>query len=134
MAHRAHRRFRRELGGFSLLEVLVAFVLLALVLGALLRVFGQGLNSAAVAEEYAQAALLAESKLATLGAITALQPGVQAGTFDPRFRWEAKISTHEQNVATGLPATLLQIELTVRWPSGARERQLTLTTLRLVGG
>lgn len=132
MVDRARYRLRSRIDGFSLLEVLVAFVLLALVLGALLRVFGQGLAHAAIAEEYAKAALLAESHLASVGRQETLQPGIRRGTFDDRFRWEMQLVPHEEDVASNVPATLLRIDLTVFWPSGSRQRQLTLTTLRLM--
>ncbi len=132
MVDRARGRFRSRVAGFSLLEVLVAFVLLALVLGALLRVFGQGLAHAAIAEEYARAALLAESHLASLGQQEPLLPGTWRGNFDDRFRWELYLLPHEEDTASPIPAALLRAELTVFWSSGSRQRQLTLTTLRLV--
>ena len=49
--------------GFSLLEVLVAFVILALVGTALFQLFGGALNNASAADEYSRAALFAESRL-----------------------------------------------------------------------
>ena len=47
--------------GFSLLEVLVAFVILALVATALFRLFSGALANASAAEEYSRAVLVAES-------------------------------------------------------------------------
>ena len=58
---------RRACVGFSLLEILVAFVIMALALGVLMRVFSGPLNSTAVADHYAEARLNAESKLASIG-------------------------------------------------------------------
>ena len=61
---RTHLRAR----GFSLLEVLVAFVILSLVATALFRLFGGALNNASAADDYSRAALLAESVLAETAA------------------------------------------------------------------
>ena len=47
--------------GFSLLEVLVAFVILALVATALFRLFSGALQNASAAEEWSRAVLVAES-------------------------------------------------------------------------
>jgi prepilin-type N-terminal cleavage/methylation domain-containing protein len=49
--------------GFSLLEVLVAFVILSLVATALFRLFSGALNNASASEDYSRAVLVAESAL-----------------------------------------------------------------------
>ena len=53
---------RSRTRGFSLLEVLVAFVILALVATALFRLFSGALNNASAAEEWSRALLVAESR------------------------------------------------------------------------
>ena len=50
--------------GFSMLEVLVAFVILALVGTALFRLFSGALTTSAAAEDYSRAVLVADSVLA----------------------------------------------------------------------
>ena len=57
----------RRARGFSLLEVLVAFVILAAVATALFRLFSGALANASAADEYSRAMLVAESALAGLG-------------------------------------------------------------------
>ena len=52
--------------GFSLLEVLAAFVILALVGTALFRLFSGALGNATLADEYSGATLYAESRLAAV--------------------------------------------------------------------
>ena len=49
--------------GFSLLEVLVAFVILALVATAIFRLIGGALGNAGVAEDVSRAVLVAQSRL-----------------------------------------------------------------------
>ena len=53
--------------GFTLLEVLIAFAVLAVMLVPILQIFGGGLGVTQTARGYAEAALLARSKLAELG-------------------------------------------------------------------
>ena len=50
--------------GFSLLEVLVAFVILSLVATALFRLFSGALQNVSAADDYSRAVLVAESALA----------------------------------------------------------------------
>jgi len=51
--------------GYSLIEVLVAFTILALTLTVLFRIFSGGLRNVDAAADYAMAVLVAEGKLGT---------------------------------------------------------------------
>ena len=53
--------------GFTLLEVLVAFAVLAVMIVPILQVFGGGLGTTETARAYTTATLLARSKLAEVG-------------------------------------------------------------------
>ena len=63
-AHEGNRITRTAQGGFSLLEVLVAFIILALVATALFRLFGGALGNASAADDWTRAMLVAQSRLA----------------------------------------------------------------------
>jgi general secretion pathway protein I len=71
---------RGRAGGFSLIEVLAAFVILALVGTALFRIFAGALGNASLSDEYSRATLFAESRLASPGVETPLREGKQQGT------------------------------------------------------
>jgi general secretion pathway protein I len=58
--------------GFSLLEVLVAFVILSLVATALFRLFSGALVNASAADDYTHAVLVAESALTEAAAAVPL--------------------------------------------------------------
>ncbi len=127
--------------GFTLIEVMVAFVLLALVLGVLLQVFTGGLRSARVSEAYTMATLLAESKLAAVGIEEPLTAGETAGRFDDRFRWRLDVRpyepAHSEGPAEGDDAPVqaaleaYEVVVTVSWDGVNEERSVSLTTLRL---
>ncbi|HKW81860.1 MAG TPA: prepilin-type N-terminal cleavage/methylation domain-containing protein [Casimicrobiaceae bacterium] len=127
--------------GFSLLEVLAAFVILALVGTALFRVFSGALGNASLSDEYSRATLYGESRLALQGVETPLKEGVQQGTSDDgKYAWTAKVepyrpagSTPDLDAAAALmPVQLWRIAVTVSWPGPAgNDRSIALSTVRL---
>ena len=64
--------------GFSLLEVLVAFVIVALVVTALFRLFGGALGNASAADEWTRALLVAQSRLALAASVEPLREATDA--------------------------------------------------------
>ena len=85
--------------GFSLLEVLVAFVILALILSVLMQIFSGGLRNASRADEYQQAVLLGQSKLASVGIETPLEVSESNGEFDAVYRWHVSIRPYLETPA-----------------------------------
>ena len=75
-------RARPARSGFTLLEVVVAVAILALTLGAVMRVFGASLRGLAAAERHTVATLHAQSKLAEIGIEEALAAGDASGAFE----------------------------------------------------
>ncbi len=122
--------------GLSLLEVLVAFSILALTLGVLLRIFGSGLRSAALAGAYSQAVLQAETLLSRSGIEAPLEVGEQHGRFNNRYHWRRIIRPYR------LPVTEEETELLrlipyeviveVFWQETGKRHSVALTSLRLV--
>jgi general secretion pathway protein I len=124
--------------GFSLLEVLVAFVVLALVAVAAFRLLSGALGNVGAAEEYTRAVLVAESALAEATAPIATA-GTRSGEGeDGRVRWVVVITPEEETLSPGEPAALpmtptrvYKVVATVTFPGAVGERSLALTTYRL---
>jgi general secretion pathway protein I len=123
--------------GFSLLEILIAFSILALSLGILLKIFSAGVNTAVVAEDYTAAVQIAESLMAKTGVETALQEGQDSGVENEKYNWQVDVSPfvfNPDNVdATTTTAVLFKVRVIVSWGNGnANDRQIELTTLKLI--
>lgn len=128
------RRLDNRTQGFTLLEVLVAFTLLALVLGAVLQIFSGGMRTAERARNHAVGVLLAESKLAGIGIEDPLVEGERVGTFDNGFRWHASVDRYQEQDGGKTEEERIvpyRLVLTVAWGSGRSGGSVTLTTLRL---
>ena len=120
--------------GFSLLEVLVAFLILSLSLAVILQIFSTGLRSAALSGDYLRASALAESKLVQIGRNHVLEEGVHEGSFDERFSWQIIVRLADWWEDAGgerLRVRPFEVKVIVSWEELYRTRALSLTTLRL---
>ena len=128
---------RRGQTGFSLLEVLVAFAILAVSLGVLIQIFSRASIATVVASQYSRAAALAESRLAAVGTAIPLEPGALSGDPEDGISWELAIAPVELRPEEGLGASLqptvapYRVTVVVLWEDAGRVRRLTLSTLRL---
>jgi len=124
-------RLRRQ-RGFTLLEILVAFVVLALVGGALLQLFQGGLRNLTSGEGYSRAALLADSTLSRLRAEAVLDPGTRRGELEPGYRYSLTLSPYQED---GLAQDgLLQADLEIAWGDVDAPHSYRLRTLLLPPG
>lgn len=105
--------------GFSLLEILIAFSILALSLGILLKIFTAGVNTAGVAEDYTAAVQIAESLMAKTGTETPLQPGETDGLDNEKYYWQVAVSPFQfvaENLdVSAMPVELFKVKVTVSW-------------------
>jgi general secretion pathway protein I len=122
--------------GFSLLEILIAFSILALSLGILLKIFSGGLNNAIVAENYTVAVQIAESLAAKTGSDIQLKALQDSGDVNKKYHWQLTISPYtvsgEKLDSSKIPIELYKINVTVEWDDGTEDgRIVELHTLKL---
>ena len=87
--------------GYTLLEVLVAFTLLAIGLGVLLAILSGGVRSIGRSTQSTQATLYARGLLDSLGADRRLRPGRSQGDFEQgRYRWTLDIERFQPPLPT----------------------------------
>ncbi len=123
--------------GFSLLEILVAFAIMAVSLTIILRIFGSGINSAVVSEDYTMAVQIAESLMARTGIETPLEVGEFSGTEGDKYHWTVSVNPLPALVASqpdqgGDALALMAINVFVSWGDGQdKNRILELESQRL---
>jgi len=124
--------------GYSLIEVIVAFGVLALALTLLLGTLSGGVRQIRESADAGRAALHAQSLLAALGVDVPLQPGRSRGEFERgRYRWELDIAAYVDPASPALAADahglrLLELRLDVSWGEGGERQRWQVRTLRLV--
>jgi len=125
--------YRISQQGFTLIEVLVAFVLLSLTLAVILQIFSGGLRNIGATEDYTRAMVLAEAKLAQLGSEIALETGETGGENDI-FNWRLYVAPYQgesvEIEGAESAVQLYDITLNVQWRQGSRRPQISFRTLR----
>ena len=129
---------RAAAGGFTLIEIIIAFGVLALGLTLLLGTLSGASRQLRQAGDAGQAALHAQSLLDER-ADALLQPGRTEGTFEAgRYRWQLVVAPwRDPQRGGGAPANpfaarLLHVQLDVQWGEAGPQQQLHLRSLRLV--
>ena len=126
--------------GFTLIEVVVAFALLALALTLLLASLSGAARQVRIASDSSRATLHAQSLLAQVGVGETLRPGRRQGNFEGgRYRWVLDIAPYVDPVkrtsTPGNPSAtrLLWLKLSIAWGDKPGQ-QLQWQTLRLAPG
>ncbi len=148
---RASRRFAAaRQRGFTLLEVLLAFALLAGASVLLLSILSNGLRDVADAERHGEAALHARSLMDNFGRMERLRPGGRNGSLDDgRYRWALEVQRVQDPLPAPLPTpgeatsgpgadgivdagepVLYRLDLTLQWGDGGPKQTFRTSTLR----
>jgi len=124
--------------GFTLMETLVALMILATALVMVLQLFSGALNSSRLSGEYTRAIFHAQEKMNEILLETQLAESEQTGDFGDGFRWKATILWIDPNAditdetkRIQSPLDLFYIKVTVSWDSGMREREFDVSTVHI---
>jgi len=128
---RSDARPPRGDAGFTLIEVLVAIAVLAVVLGAIGAVVGNTVRAIRSVDRRLPLLETAQSLIASLPTRDALQPGTQTGT-SGEFRWRIDAVLLNRNVPDDAKAAKwMPLAITVR-VQGSEGPPLRLDTVRLI--
>lgn len=138
---RLHLRGMRRLQasrGFTLIEVVAAFSVLALGLALSMQIATTAMRQSKQASEHTIAALHAQSMLDTTGIGERIEEGESDGEFEDGYRWHLTVAPYEVGVegmpegfdAATAPVQLMEMTLTISWERGGQTAQSEFRTLR----
>jgi len=124
--------------GFTLLEILVAFTLLAVTYATVMQIIAGSAKNTVKASQNTKIAMLVQSKLDGLGLFEKLEEGSSSGEFDEKTSWVLDITPYDvphegdddnQDIST---VELMDVTLTVTSQLGSKESVNAFHTLRAI--
>ncbi|OPY79401.1 MAG: hypothetical protein A4E64_00448 [Syntrophorhabdus sp. PtaU1.Bin058] len=118
--------------GFTLLEVLVAFALLATTITIILQLFSLNLKTLSLTEDYLSATVKAETRMQEILGSDTLAESAWTEVTDDGYRIDVAIYPVQEGRTKNLPLKMMEIGLTMSWKKGTKNRSLVLRTLKAV--
>ena len=120
--------------GFSILEILIAFVVMALVVGSLLQLFGTSMRNVALSGEYSFAVQVAESRMEAVGTEIPVEKGSVTGLEEGTpYQWVVNmepVELDEEQDDFSLSIQPYEVTVVISWDSAGRTREFVLSSLR----
>lgn len=135
---------RQRTRGFTLLEVMLAFVIFALSFATVLEIMAGSMRSVRRATDDTEVALLAQSLMDLVGTEIPIEEGEYGGTGMDRYNWEMAVTLYDASAPTddgGMTTQeladlsgieLYRVDLYIDWESGRRQRELQFSTIHSV--
>ena len=125
---------RRDAGGFTLIEVVVALLVVSIASAAAFEGFAVGFRASRQAGALEEAVFVAQSKLDEAAVVLPSGAAESSGVVLGRYRWKARVEAPAGGPDRSEGAGALQpyvVSVKVSWGEGEAERSLSLSALRL---
>jgi general secretion pathway protein I len=137
-------KYRQRSRGFTLLEVMLAFVIFALSFATVLELIAGSMRSVGRARDDTEVALFAQSLMDLVGTEIPIEEGEYSGTGMDRYHWEMGVYLYDSSGDTGQQGTntqeladmsgieLYRVDLDINWDTGRRQRDLHFGTIHSI--
>jgi general secretion pathway protein I len=131
---------RASASGFTLIEVLLAFVIFALSFSVVMEIIAGSMRNTVRARQYTEVALITQSVMDRVGLDIPLEAGVRANGESGVYRWDLQIGPFvgaadttrsvELEELTGI--NLLEVEFVISWGDYPNEHSDRFSTIKAV--
>ena len=119
-------------GGFTLLETLVAMMILAVALVIVFQLFSGALNAGHISESHTRAVWHAREKMEELLLYETLSADIREGDFEDGYRWRYLIEQAAADSQLNLEgAAAFTITIWVSWEEGQKTKNLDISALTI---
>lgn len=118
--------------GFTLLEILVAVAIIGISLTVIIQLFSSNLRAISVSKDYVHAVLKAEERMRELLEEENLSEGHYSEQTEDGYKIDIYISKFGKDKSENLQVDLTQIDLSVSWTAGMKEKRFDLTTYKVI--
>ena len=113
--------------GFTLIEVIIAFMIVSISLVMVMRLFSSGLKASRATCDYTVAVVYAKDKMEELSS----DPVEDSGAFEDGFVWRSEVGMYKEPEESQFK--LLKIKVIVSWPdTGEKQKSVELVSLKAV--
>ena len=118
--------------GFTLLETLVAMMILAVALVIVFQLFSEALNTGHISESHTRAVWHAREKMEELLLYETLSEDIQEGDFEDGYRWRFRIVEAASDSQMNLDGVAtFTITVWVSWEEGQKTKNLDISALTI---
>ena len=127
---------RKQSAGFTLIEVIASFTILAMTFMVVLEILSNSSANTIKSSERTQIVLMAQSKMDEVGLIIPIEEGAVSGDFDDKRSWHISIEPYEVqyegNVEMSFaPVELFKVVLEISWfDNHGENKTVSFTTLK----
>ena len=118
--------------GFTLLEVLVATMVLGIAVVIVMQLFSGGLDQARRAEDYTRAVFHARAKMEEVLLDPPSEPVSAQGVFDDGYRWALETLLDTELTPEALGVQPIVVRVTIGWGFDQHPKEFHLQTMTLV--
>ncbi len=118
--------------GFTLIEVIVALSILGIAITVILQLFSANLKALSQSEDYVKALIASDMKMRELSQNDDLEEKMWSETSEHGYRFDIYITETLKEKTETLQSRLFEIQLTVNWRTGLKEKSHTFKTLKVV--
>lgn len=118
--------------GFTLIEILVAIALLGIAITIVIQLFSANLRAISASEDYVAATIKAEIKMREILDDDNLTENNSVETTDDGYSFDIAVYDSLKDRTEILQVRLFQIDLTIHWTKGKKNKVLTLHSLKMI--
>jgi type II secretion system protein I len=124
--------FRNSASGFTLLEVLVAIAIVGIAVTAIVELFSSNLRAISTSEDQVRASLAAEARMREVLDDKGIAEKAWSEVTTDGYRVDVAVKKVHTDRAETIGVALLQVDLSLSWRRGIKNRTIRLSTLKAV--